>query len=229
MPCSQLELAYTLLTFGYVFLAGMRRLGMPLAPEDEAAYLHAWNVAGHVLGIREELMVQTMEQARADFDALQAMARALPADPDVRPGLGRALIATMARSIGLPVIKHIPVPMTRWLIGRRAANEIGVNQRVGLLTYMTFFTGRLAVRLVDAAVRLVVPGFSFTRMFTRVVGYHFLTRFLLDQTRPLGLPAELIGPMRQTMAHWHHDERAPRWLNRLEDRMTTRGEWRTAA
>jgi hypothetical protein len=94
---------------------------------------------------------------------------------------------------------------------------------------MTFFTGRLAVRLVDAAVRLVVPGFSFTRMFTRVVGYHFLTRFLLDQTRPLGLPAELIGPMRRTMAHWHHDERAPRWLNRLEDRMTTRGEWRTAA
>jgi hypothetical protein len=229
MPCSQLELAYTLLTFGYVFLAGMRRLGLPLAPEDEAAYLHAWNVAGHVLGIREELMAQTMEQARTDFEGLQAMARTLPAEPDVRPGLGRALVATMARSIGLPVIKHVPVPMTRWLIGRRAANEIGVNQRVGLLTYMTFFTGRLAVRLVDAVVRLVVPGFSFTRMFTRVVGYHFLTRFLLDQTRPLGLPAELMGPMRRTMAHWHHDERAPRWLNRLEDRMTTRGEWRTAA
>ncbi|MBI5276233.1 MAG: DUF2236 domain-containing protein [Burkholderiales bacterium] len=229
MPCSQLELAYTLLTFSYVFLHGMRQFGMPLSKEDEEAYLHTWNVVGHVLGIREELMVQTMDRAKADFDALQAMARERPADPDARPGLGRALVATMARSIELPVIRHIPVPMTRWLIGRRAANEIGVNQRVGLLTYAVFVTGRFAVRMVDAVVRLVVPGFSFTRLFTRVVGYHFLTRFLLDQTRPLGLPTELIGPMRQTVAQWHRDDRAPRWMKRLENRMTTQGEWRTAS
>ncbi|MBK6557976.1 MAG: hypothetical protein IPG16_12480 [Comamonadaceae bacterium] len=32
LPCNQFELAYTLLTFHYVFLRGMRTLGLGLAP-----------------------------------------------------------------------------------------------------------------------------------------------------------------------------------------------------
>lgn len=226
LPCNQLELAYTLLTFGYVFLKGMRRLGVPLAPEDEVACLHAWNVAGHVLGIRDDLMAHTMEQAASMFDAIQSAARAQPAAPDVRPALGGALVDAMARSIGVPVLRRLPVPLTRWLIGQRAAGEIGVEQRVGLLVRVVFAGTLLLTRAFDAVVRLAFPQFSLVRMFTRAVGYQFLTRFLLDQTRPLGLPDELLGPLQRTVAGWHHDPRAPRWVNRLEDRMTTRGEWR---
>lgn len=224
-PCNQLELAYTLLTFGYVFLRGLRTLRTPVTSAQELAFLHAWNVAGHVLGIRQELMVHSMEQAAAMFGGIQALGRATPAVPDVRPGLGRALMATMARSIGLPVLRHLPVPMTRWLVGRDTARAIGVNQRVGLLTWLTFNAARLAIGALDALVRLVRPGFSLTRMFTRVVGYHFLTRFLMDQTRPLNLPEELLNPMRGTVAAWHRDARAPEWVNRLEDRLTNKGPW----
>jgi len=225
LPCNQLELAYTLLTFGYVFLEGMRTLGLPLTKEQEEATLHAWNVTGHVLGIRDDLMAHTMEEAAAMFDGLQAMARVHPPTPDVRPGLGGALLAVLARTIELPVIRKLPVPLTRWLVGRDTAREIGANERVGLLTRVTFFVARMAVRLIDGLVRVVLPRFSLTRMFTRVVGYHLLTRFLLDQTRPLGLPDELLQPMRATVAGWHHDARAPGWVNRLEDRLTTVGQW----
>ena len=226
LPCNQLELAYTLLTFGYVFLKGMRRIGVPLTPEQEAAYLHAWNVAGHVLGIRDTLMAHTMEQAEALFERIQAEARARPIAPDVRPALGGALIDAMARSIGVPVLKRLPVPLTRWLIGTQAAREIGVNQRVGLLVRAVFAGALLLTRAIDAVVRLAFPQFSLVRMFTRAVGYQMLTRFLLDQTRPLGLPDELLQPLQRTVAGWHQDRRAPRWVNRLEDRMTTQGEWR---
>ena len=45
LPCNQEELAYTLLTFGYVFLRSLRRLGIPMAPADEEAFLHCWNVS----------------------------------------------------------------------------------------------------------------------------------------------------------------------------------------
>ena len=55
---------------------------------------------------------------------------------------------------------------------------------------------------------------------TRVVGYHFLSRFLMDQTRPLAVPEELLNPMRNTVAGWRTDRRAPRWVNRLEARLT---------
>jgi hypothetical protein len=75
-------------------------------------------------------------------------------------------------------------------------------------------------------VRLVLPQFSLTRMLTRAIGYHVLTQFLLDQTRPLGLPQALLQPVQDTVAAWHEDARAPRWVNRLEDRLTAPGAWR---
>ena len=62
LPCNQEELAYTLLTFGYVFLRSLRRLGIGLPARDEEAYLHAWNVVGHILGIDQTLMVNTMDE-----------------------------------------------------------------------------------------------------------------------------------------------------------------------
>ena len=229
LPCSQLELAYTLLTFSYVFLKGMRTLGVPLSPEQEEACLHTWNLAGHVLGIRDDLMAHTMEEAAALFEGMQAMARARPAAPDVRPALGQALMTTMAKAIELPVIRQLPVPLTQWLIGPVSAREIGVNERVGLATQLVFGFARVTVGLIDGMVRWVRPQFSLTRMFTRIVGYHLLTRFLLDQTRPLNLPDELLQPVRSTVAGWHHDPRAPGWVNRLEDRLTTAGEWRPRA
>jgi hypothetical protein len=225
LPCSQLELAYTLLTFSYVYLQGMRTLGMPLSRADEEATLHAWNVAGHVLGIREELMVHGMEQAQALFEAIQQRARSRPVQPDVRAGLGQALMNAMARSIGLPVFRRLPVPLTRWLVGAQAAGEVGIADRVSLPTRIVFAAGLVGSRTIDGLVQLVSPGFSLTRLFTRIVGYHFLTRFLLDQTRPLALPEALLGPLQRTIAGWGHDPRAPAWLNRLEDRFTAQGAW----
>jgi hypothetical protein len=229
LPCNQLELAYTLLTFSSVFLQGMRRLGLPLSEDDERAYLHTWNVAGHVLGIRQELMAHGMAEARAMFDGIQALAAARPPTPDVRPGLGAALMDAMARSIRLPVLRGLPVPMTRWLVGRGTARAVGIDQRVGLLTRVLFFAGLAIVRGIDAIVRLVLPRFSLTRMFTRVVGYHLLTRFLMDQTRPLALPEAVLNPMQETIAAWHHDARAPGWVNALEDHLTAAGPWKAAA
>lgn len=225
VPCNQIELAYTLLTFGYVFLEGMRKLGLRLSREDEEAYLHAWNVVGHVLGIRREWMADSMDEAAALFERIQARARTMAEPPDVRPGLGRALMHTMARSIQLPVVKHIPVPLTQWLIGRQTARDIGVDEHVPLLSRLLFRLGLGLVRIIDAVVRVFSPRFSITRLFTRVIGYHMLTRFLLDQTRPLTLPDQVLDPMMQTVADWGHDDHSAAWINRMEDRLTTAGPW----
>ncbi len=228
LPCSQTELAYTLLTFHYVFLRGLRQLREPVSTEDEAAFLHAWNVAGHVLGIRAELMPRDMAQAERMFQDIQSLTLARPAQPDVRPGLGRALMDAMANSIRVPVLRSLPVPMTRWLVGPATAAAIGADERVGLLVRASFAIGLALTRAVDALVRLVLPRFSLARSFTRAVGYHLLTRFLLDQTRPLNLPPALLDPMHGMIAAWHHDPHAPGWVNRLEDRMTTSGPWKAA-
>lgn len=227
LPANELEMAYTLLTFSYVFLDGLRTLGVGLPAEDEVAFLHAWNVVGHVLGIPEDLLAHDMDQAAAMFVDLQTRACAQPSDgPDVRPALGDALVRALAQTLRLPGLRHVPVPLTRWLIGARAADAVGIGPQAGWPAQALFQLGRLAVQGIDGLARLVWPTFSLSRLLTRVVGYHLLTRYLLDQTRPLNLPDELLAPLRATVASWHHDARAPAWVNRWEDRLTAPGPWR---
>jgi uncharacterized membrane protein len=225
LPCNQEELAYTLLTFGYVFLRSMRQLGLGLTASDEEAYLHCWNVVGHVLGIRRELLVDTMAQADALFTQMQVRGRAQPWLPDPRPALGAALMNTMAKAIPFRVLKGFPVLMTRHLCGTICAREIGVSQHVSWVTDVIFALGMALTRVIDSVVRWVLPEFSISRFFTRVVGYHLMSRLLLDQTRPLKLPQHLLNQVTRAMGQWSEDGKAPAWLNAIEDRLTQRGDW----
>jgi hypothetical protein len=228
LPCNQEELAYTLLTFGYVFLRSMRRLGLGLRPDDELAYLHAWNVMGHVLGIERALMVDTMEEGEALFARMQARGRAQPVSPDPRPGLGQALMNTMEQVIPLRLFKPFPVLMTRYLCGGATMTDLGIAGRVSWLSRLLFALLMLVARVIDGVVRLVLPEFSISRFITRVLGYQFMSKILMDQTRPLKLPTHLLNSVDTMMEGWSDDPHAPRWLNALEDRLTTRGSWRTA-
>lgn len=216
LPCNQEQLAYTLLTFHYVFLRGLRRLGLGLARADEEAYLHAWNVLGHLLGIERELMAWTMEEAEARFAEFQERGRSQLRRPDPRPPLAAALMREMESQIPLRLLKPLPTLLTRRLCGSDASVDLGLNGRVSLLSRLLFKLGFGAVRVFDSVVRLFVPGFSITRMLTRAVGYRLVTRFLLDQTRPLRLPDALLGQVDATFDAWQRDPRSPRWLNRVE-------------
>lgn len=229
LPVNQFELAYTLLTFHFVFLRGMRTLGLGLAGADEEAFLHAWNVVGHVLGVQDDLMPTTYDAADHAFARMQVFGRGQATAPDVRPGLGQALMQAMARSIRIPVLRRVPVPLTQWLIGAQSARNIGLDSAAPLSTRAVFTAGRVLAVTIDRLARNVSPQFSLSRLFVRVVGYHLLSRFLLDQTRPLGLPEQVLNPMHRAVAAWHDEPRASAWLNRLEDRWTTTGPWAASA
>ncbi len=225
LPCNQEELAYTLLTFGYVFLRSMRKLGLGLSQADEEAFLHTWNVVGHVLGIRRELLADTMPAAEALFAQMQARGRLAPVLPDARPALGEALMASMSNAIPFRLFKSFPILMTRYLCGHQTATEIGISGRVSGLSHALFALIMTVVRLIDAVVRWVVPEFSISRLITRVLGYHLMSTLLLDQTRPLNLPAHLLNEVSRTIGQWSNDPKASGWLNRLEDRLTRNGLW----
>ncbi|CAN5691241.1 hypothetical protein BH11PSE12_BH11PSE12_19900 [soil metagenome] len=225
LPCNQEELAYTLLTFGYIFLRSLRTLGLGLSAADEEAYLHTWNVVGHLLGIRRELLVDTMPQAAALFAQMQARGRAEPVLPDPRPSLSQALMTTMEQAIPFRLLKPFPVLLTRYLCGAANARDIGVDGRVSWLSRGVFTLFMLTTRMVDSAVRFVLPEFSLSRLITRVLGYHFMSKILLDQTRPLKLPTHLINSVNNTMESWSQDPKAPRWINNIEDKLTTSGKW----
>lgn len=222
LPCNQEELAYTLLTFSYVFVRGLRTLRLGLAPQDEEAYLHTWNVLGHVLGIERGLMAETMAQAQQDFDAMQARGRLLVREPDPRPLLAADLMKAMENEIPIRLLKPIPTLLTRLLCKGDATRDLGLDARVPLLTRAVFVLGLATVRCVDAVARVFMPGFSISRMLTRALGQRLVTHFLLDQTRPLRLPDALLNEVNDATATWRTDPTAPRWLRRVEARLAGR-------
>ena len=222
LPCNQEELAYTLLTFNYVFLQGLRRLGLGLPQGDEEAYMHTWNVLGAVLGIEPGLMTETMIEAARRFADIQGSCRGQSRKPDPRPALAGALVATMQRYIPPRILKPFPVLLTRHLIGKDAARDLGLDGRVSLLSRALFVLGFGLVRGIDAVGRLVFPGFSISRLVTRILGYQLTAKLLMDETRPLKLPAALQNEVSDAMRAWHNDDKAPRWMNAIERRFTGR-------
>jgi len=229
IPNNQEELAYTLLTFSYVFLRALRRLGIPFGAEDEVAYLHAWNVAGHFIGIRRELMADTMDEAAALFDRVQARGRRdaidrpLPSDP--RPALGAALMQAMQSVFPEGAAKAFPVLLTRHLIEPASAADLGLDGRVAWTAKAWFAALMGGARAIDGVLRLAFPQFSIARLITRAVGYRLTCRLLMDQTRELAVPAALRPGIRNLVAGWGTDREASSRMNALEDRFTTDGDW----
>jgi ER-bound oxygenase mpaB/B'/Rubber oxygenase, catalytic domain len=70
-PINQEDLAGTFLAFSYVVADPLRRLGVRVPAKDADAYLHLWNVIGHLLGVRDELLVRGISDATALVDAIR--------------------------------------------------------------------------------------------------------------------------------------------------------------
>ena len=70
VPINQIELAYTLQTFGWVILRSLDRFDCELTPFQQESYLHAWNVVGWLLGIHQGLLPATVAEAKQQFGAI---------------------------------------------------------------------------------------------------------------------------------------------------------------
>jgi len=87
-PINQEDLAGTLLSFSYVVVDPLRRLGVRVPAKDADAYLHLWNVIGHLLGVCDELLVRGIGDATALVDAIRRRQfRASPEGEDMTDAL----------------------------------------------------------------------------------------------------------------------------------------------
>lgn len=78
-PINQVELLHTLLTFSHVVLRSFDRWECELTPYQHESYIHIWNVAGALLGIRPELLPRNAQDAARMFEAIkQRYAAATP-------------------------------------------------------------------------------------------------------------------------------------------------------
>ena len=118
-PINQEDLAGTRMSFSYVFSDPMRRLGVRVPAEDVEAYLHLWNVIGHLLGVRDELLVHDIADATALVDAIRR--RQFEASPQGQE-LTRALLELMDELTPVHRLDGTIPPLIRHLIGDETAD-----------------------------------------------------------------------------------------------------------
>lgn len=63
VPINQEDLLGTLMTFTWLILDGLNRLGVTLTPQEQQAYLETWLVVGEVMGIEPQLLPRTVVDA----------------------------------------------------------------------------------------------------------------------------------------------------------------------
>ena len=72
VPINQEDQAFVLLTFGYLIPKGMERWGRTIPRDQKEAFLHLWKVIGHIMGIREDLMTDDLDEAAALYERILA-------------------------------------------------------------------------------------------------------------------------------------------------------------
>jgi ER-bound oxygenase mpaB/B'/Rubber oxygenase, catalytic domain len=118
-PINQEDLAGTRMSFSYVFSDPMRRLGVRLPAKDIEAYLHLWNVIGHLLGLRDELLVHDIADATALVDTIRR--RQFQASAEGQE-LTRALLDMMDELTPVHRFDGTIPPLIRHLIGDETAD-----------------------------------------------------------------------------------------------------------
>jgi len=141
LPINQEDLAGTLMSFSWVGLDGLQKLGVDLSEADREAYLHCWNVVGHLLGIRRELLPRDEVRAHA---LVKAVARHQFGPSAAGRMLTEALVKLTAYGLPGNAFEHLAPVMIRYLLGGEWAAHLGLGdppmfeRLAGLLRLLNF-------------------------------------------------------------------------------------------
>jgi ER-bound oxygenase mpaB/B'/Rubber oxygenase, catalytic domain len=123
MPINQEDLAYTLQTFAWVTVRGFRDLWAGLEPHEEEAIIHVWNIAGHHMGIRHDLLPHNVEEAEQLFDQVKARVQGESVEGK---SLTAAVMDFAESNFHTEFFKSSPRVLTRHLVGDETADMLGL-------------------------------------------------------------------------------------------------------
>ena len=123
LPVNQEDMAGTVLTFSHVVLESLGKLGVSLSSADEQAYLHVWNVIGHLLGVDERLLAHDMIQARELRTRIER--RQFAPSPEGREQT-QALLGLLEYVLPGTLFDGMPAMLVRYLGGNQVADLLGV-------------------------------------------------------------------------------------------------------
>ena len=126
LPINQEDLAGTLCAFSVAVLKGLARLEVELSAAEVDAYMHTWNVVGHVMGVRDELLPGDFAAGEVLSDRIGE--RNFEACPEGQM-MTRALLDMMAAMVPGTVFDEVPAQFVRHFVGEAIADMLAVPKR----------------------------------------------------------------------------------------------------
>jgi len=179
-PIDQIEMAYTIMTFSYVILRGLRDLGIPVPEEQQNAYIYTWQRIGRALGINrnDHLLPDNFQDCEALFERLKKKGQIDPADPEQSDSvkgsrkLTHDLLAYLRERIPgvffAWLLKRMPRVGMRILLSEDTANRLGLTWPGGVRAWVArvFFEG---IRWVNFHAQIIWKIFPLFRMFWQYI------------------------------------------------------------
>lgn len=122
-PINQEDMAGTLMTFSWTTIESLGKLGIRVEPREAEAYVHTWNVAGHLMGIRGELLPRGVAEAE---ELLSIIMRRQAGPCDAGRAMTSALIEMIEDQTPGTLFDGLPATMIRHLAGEHTADLLGV-------------------------------------------------------------------------------------------------------
>ncbi len=137
-PVNQEDLAGTLMAFSWISLEGLRRLGIVLTDDEWTAYLHCWQIVGHQLGLRDDMIPADNGSAGA---LCAAIARRQFASCAEGISMTKALVESIQYQLPGNLFDGAPALLIRYFLGDEHASLLGIQktmlEQIGLSSALT--------------------------------------------------------------------------------------------
>ena len=135
IPLNQEDLIGCLFSFSVVGVDSLRRSGVRVDDSEAEAYIHAWNLVGHQLGIRSDLLPLDWADSEAIWGHIKARAYA---ESDAGRELTTAAIECMRDLIRIAPLGGLPASGIRHYLGDQTAQLLGVPKADWTRWFFTF-------------------------------------------------------------------------------------------
>lgn len=122
VPINQEDLAGTLLTFSYLAIDGLRKLGANITSDSAAAFFDAWCAVGKLLGVLPEMIPNNLEEAA---ELKELITRRQFAASDEGRDMTKALIDMLKENCP-PGLTGVPVGLMRLFLEEKTADSLDI-------------------------------------------------------------------------------------------------------
>ncbi|MFC4852684.1 oxygenase MpaB family protein [Actinophytocola glycyrrhizae] len=183
IPISNGDILVTFHSLGTFVHKKLREWRVPMSAQDEAAFLHSWQVAMHLLGVREEFIPRTWAAAHAQSE--QVLTPVLAPTREGRE-LAEDLLGLTAQ-VDLGVTRGFLNEFVRYVLSDAIGDWLGLRRdhaaaalvRTGWPAYVAFREGLLPVMPV---------GFYLFDQLIRALAMLFLNKVTSPTTTPITIP-----------------------------------------